>query len=75
MINEDCDKYIKKAKYGVLIICFNILLVSIGKSNYFSNNLIDIFTTVILIILAISFIAITILINPYLTCLSKYKRF
>jgi hypothetical protein len=75
MINEDCDKHIKKAKYGVFIICFNILLVVIEKNNYFPNNLIDIFTTVILIILAISFIAITILINPYLTCLSKYKSF
>jgi Mn2+/Fe2+ NRAMP family transporter len=75
MINENCDKYIKRAKYGVLIICFNLLLVFIGKSNYFSSEIMEIFTTVILIILAISFIAITVLINPYLTCLSKYKRF
>ncbi len=74
MLNEDCDKYIQKAKYGVLIICFNILLVLIGKSSYLSSAMIENFTTLILIILAISFIAITILINPYLTCLSKYKK-
>ena len=75
MLNENCDKYIKKAKYGVLIICFNILLVFIGKSDYFSSSMMEILTTVILTIIVINFIAITMLLNPYLTCLSKYKKF
>jgi len=74
MLNEDCDKYIQNVKYGFLIICLNVLLVFIGKSDYFSSAIRETFTTVILIVLAISFVAITILINPYLTCLSKYIK-
>ena len=75
MLNENCDKYIKKVKYGFLIICFNILLVFIGKSDYFSSSIMEILTTVILTIIVISFIAVTMLFNPYFTCLSKYKKF
>jgi len=73
MITESCDKYIKKAKIGLVVLFINILFVLIAKSGYFSIEIVETLTSFILFILLVSFIAIVILINPYMVCLSKYK--
>jgi hypothetical protein len=73
MITESCDKYIKKAKIGLVVLFINILFVLIVKSGYLSIEIVETLTSFILFILLVSFIAIVMLINPYMVCLSKYK--
>ena len=74
MITEDCDKYIKKAKVGFFILLADLLLTLVAKSGYITDELIKEYTPFILFIFVISFVLITILINPYMVCLSKYKK-
>ncbi len=74
MITENCDKYIKKVKYGGMVFLINLLLVIVAKSGYFSSEMVENNKLFIILILIISFIVITVLINPYFVCLSKYKK-
>lgn len=70
MMIENCDKYIKKAKYGTIIFLTIIITGVLKKMNIFNSDL-DIF---FIIWVVFAFILSTKLSMPYFTCLLKYKH-
>ena len=75
MITENCDKYVKNGKYGITVFSIIIIIATLKKINVidilFGNN----FDTFFIIVLVFAFIVSMILLMPYITCISKYKRY
>lgn len=74
MMTENCDKYIKKAKYSVLIFLVPIfigILKKTGILDYFFGSSYDVYFIGTIIIAGIYSL---ILMMPYINCLSKNKN-
>jgi len=66
---EDCSKYSKKALWGLVLILSFILFVIFEKyTQYYIDDFVFLFCSLISIIYSIKFIM------PYTSCLSKYKK-
>ena len=71
---EDCSKYIKQAKKGVLIASSILLLVFLKSLGLLDDPSISKYNGLfILYILVVSIIAFKMAL-PYITCISKYKK-
>ncbi len=75
MITENCDKYIKKAKYGIVVFSIIIIIGALKKTNVFDSLFGTSFDSLAILIIVFAFVISMILLMPYITCLSKYKRY
>lgn len=74
MMNENCDKHIKKAKYGIFLFLIAILIGILKKTNILNNLIGSSYDSYFIGIIVIITISTIFLVMPYINCLAKYNK-
>lgn len=71
MTTKNCDKYVKNGKYGIAVFSIIIIIGILKKTNVFNTLFGNSFDTLAIVV---TFIVSMLLLMPYITCISKYKK-
>ena len=70
---KNCDKYIKKGKYGLMLFS-TVIIIGILKKTKVIDNIGDTLDIFLIMWIVIATTISIILFMPYINCLSKYKK-